>query len=202
MNPEFWNEKFSGSIYRYGRKPNRFFKEFIDTITPGKLLVPGDGEGRNSVYAALRGWEVTAFDYSSVAREKAEQLAALNKVWINYFEADLEDVDLTDETFDCIALLYVHLNSRIRRKIHQKLIPCLKPNGQLILEGFSKEQINHTSGGPKNPDMLYELEDIVEDFHALAVSHLAEETTILDEGQFHRGKASVIRMIGRKPNKK
>ena len=62
---EFWNQRYSDSEYAYGKKPNRFFKREIDRLNPGSLFLPGEGEGRNAVYAATKGWNGHALDSSS-----------------------------------------------------------------------------------------------------------------------------------------
>ena len=53
---EFWNERYSQEAYAYGTEPNAFFKSRIDQLSPGKLLLPAEGEGRNAVYAATKGF--------------------------------------------------------------------------------------------------------------------------------------------------
>ena len=72
---ELWNERFSTNEYIYGTNPNKFFKEQIDKINPGRLLLLGEGEGRNSVYAATKGWIIDAVDFSQTAKDKALMLA-------------------------------------------------------------------------------------------------------------------------------
>ncbi len=77
---EIWNKIYSQENFVYGIEPNNFFKEFVDKIEPGKILLPGEGEGRNTVYAASKNWDVTAFDFSEIARNKALKLAQKNNV--------------------------------------------------------------------------------------------------------------------------
>ena len=86
---QFWNERYQENEHVYGEAPNAFFKSFIDPLQPGTLLLPAEGEGRNAIYAASRGWVVEAFDYSEVAREKALKRAASKGVSIRY---DLQDM--------------------------------------------------------------------------------------------------------------
>lgn len=61
---DFWNERYSHEKLAYGAEPNEFFRNQLQHLRPGKLLVPAEGEGRNAVYAAQQGWQVTAFDFS------------------------------------------------------------------------------------------------------------------------------------------
>ena len=84
---DFWNDRYSNTDYAYGIQPNDFFKKTITKFKPGKLLLPAEGEGRNAVFASKLGWDVTAFDLSINAKKKAEALAILEKVSINYIIA-------------------------------------------------------------------------------------------------------------------
>jgi hypothetical protein len=195
---QFWDERYKVTNYVYGISPNLFFKENIDRLTPGKLLLPAEGEGRNANYAAKSGWIVSAYDYSSVAQKKALKLASENNVSIDYQLASHEDFSAMPESFDCLALIYVHLPKNIRNTIHQKLVSFVKPGGTIILEAFSKEQLLLNSGGPKDPDLLYTLDDLNEDFKQLYSLKTEYQTILLEEGSLHHGEAHVVRLIGKK----
>lgn len=195
---DFWNSRYEEDQFAYGTKPNQFFKDFIDQNKPGKILLPGDGEGRNGVYAAQMGWEVDAFDFSESAKDKAMELAAKRDVTINYFNSDFESVELRPNYYDVIALIYVHIANNKRRSIHKKYIESLKPGGYIVFEAFTKEQLKYQSGGPKKPEMLYDLEDIKEDFKGLSMITIRQETIELNEGLYHQGNGDVIRLIAQK----
>jgi cyclopropane fatty-acyl-phospholipid synthase-like methyltransferase len=193
---EFWNQRYRSDAYAYGTEPNLFFKNQIENLTPGKILFPAEGEGRNAVYAALLGWDTTAFDLSTEGKRKAEQLAADNNVTINYLIAGYDDVSFEPETFDCIVLIFAHMAHSKRKEYHQQLVSYLKPGGKVILEGFSKKQISFTSGGPREIEMLFSADELKNDFSNLTIQSLEEETIELSEGLFHRGLASVMRLTG------
>ncbi|MCU0373551.1 MAG: SAM-dependent methyltransferase, partial [Ignavibacteria bacterium] len=91
MQKNFWNERYASPDFAYGTEPNDFFKREISKLVPGKLLLPGEGEGRNAVFAAIKGWDVTAVDFSEQAKIKALKLADENNVKINYLVSPLED---------------------------------------------------------------------------------------------------------------
>ena len=194
----FWNDRYSKSEYVYGISPNEFFKENIGSLLPGKLLLPAEGEGRNAVYASKLGWDVTAFDSSINAKKKAEALAKIENVNIKYIISDFNSFSPETNSFDCIALIFAHLPKPDRRLIHNKLFTYLKHGGKLLLEGFSKEQINKDTGGPKNLDMLFSKNELMEDFEAARKMEILETTTILREGVYHNGEAFVIRMVAEK----
>ena len=191
-----WNERYAQKEYVYGKEPNEFFKQELLKHKSGKILLPAEGEGRNAVYAAKLGWDVYAFDSSSEAIKKAEQLASENKVEIEYILSSFENSDYPNAFFDLIGLFYVHTFSRDVN--HKKLIRFLKPKGTVILEGFSKEQINNNTGGPRKIEMLFSEEELQSDFVELTELKINKEELYLNEGKHHQGKASVIRLTGRK----
>ena len=80
----FWDERYAEEEFAYGIEPNAFFGEELKKLTPGKILLPADGQGRNAVYAASLGWDVTAFDMSAVGKERALQLAERKGVAIDF----------------------------------------------------------------------------------------------------------------------
>ena len=200
---QMWNERYSSDEYVYGKSPNAFFKAEIDRLTPGKILLPAEGEGRNAVYAAHLGWEVIAVDQSEEGQKKAIKLADEFNTSIQYDVNDLLAMDYENESFDLIALTYVHMPSEPRKKLHKHLSRFLKPGGLIILEGFSKDNINYTpkgkaSNGPKDPDFLFTNDDIRQEFSPLSPLLLKTEEILINEGPFHQGIASVVRYIGRK----
>ncbi len=194
---EFWNERYASEKYVYGEEPNIFFKQEIDKLNSGKLLLPGEGEGRNAVYAAKKGWKILAYDQSKTACEKALQLAKKNDTTIEYIVTTTENF-VTDIQFNAIGLIYVHYPSFIRKLYHDRLIRMLDDNGVVILEAFNKEQINQQSGGPPDVDMLYSKKEMESDFKELNIIYLEEKTIEFSEGHAHEGLANVIRMVAKK----
>jgi hypothetical protein len=196
---DFWNERYAVKDYVYGTSPNKYFEEKIKNLPIGKILLPAEGEGRNAVFASELGWEVKAFDQSEAAGKKATDLADKKDLNLNYIISDFEDFDDHLHHYDCVALIYAHFEESKRKRYHQKILKYLKPGGALILEGFSKNQINFRSGGPKNVDMLFSKEDLMSDFRTLRIFDIEEREILLNEGPFHSGTASVIRMTAVKP---
>lgn len=195
---EFWNERFSTGEYIYGTNPNRFFKEKIDGLKSGKLLLLGEGEGRNAVYASKNGWEVDAVDFSETAKEKALKLATQNNVKVNYTVSNLSDFNPEENYYDAIVLIFIHLKPDVRKIVHKRAVNALKHKGKIILEVFEKKQLGKNSGGPQNEEMLYSKDELENDFKNLRIHLLEEKTISLDEGDKHKGDAAVIRFVGEK----
>ena len=193
---EIWDQRYAQKEYVYGTEPNSFFKEQLLNLQAGKILLPAEGEGRNAVHAALSGWDVTAFDSSSMAIKKADSFAVAKSVKITYHNFSFEEANFPENTFDGIALIYAHAHNR--KDNHKKIFKFLKAGGTIILEGFSKNQINNQTGGPQNSGMLFSEKELREDFSMLSDLKIWENDIILDEGKHHKGKASIIRLIGKK----
>lgn len=196
---EFWNERYSKEEYVYGRQPNHFFKQTIDRLNPGKLLLPGEGEGRNAVYAAKQGWDVYAFDYSEEGRKKALALASEYGVKIEYDLLSADKITLPAEEFDTAAILFVHLQKDVFQNLLQKVISSLKSGGSLMMEIYSEKQLGRDTGGPKSKDLLYTTEEIGTWLSNLDIALLEEKVIDLHEGRHHTGEAVVIQSIGNKP---
>jgi len=200
MENDFWNSRYSEPDYAYGTEPNDYFRKEIIFLAPGKLLLPGEGEGRNAVFAAKSGWNVTAVDFSEQAQIKALKLAKDNNVNINYFVSSLEDYPYTENEYDAIAFIFVHFPPDIREKVHQSAVKSLKKGGTILIEAFSKLQIKNQSGGPKDVTYLYSIEDFENDFSGLEIETLSDSRIQLCEGPYHKGIADVIRFKAVKPH--
>lgn len=193
MNPDFWNEKYQGERYHYGRSANRFLQLMLQGRPPGRLLLPAEGEGRNAVYAAKMGWEVQAFDSSAVARAKALALAEEEGVQIDYQLCDLSDF-VPGHKFEAIALIYAHFPPALRQNFHAKLGSWLSPAGEVWIEAFAPGQLEFSSGGPKDEAMLYSPELLEKDFAHWQIRQAERLRYQLDEGPGHQGLAEVTRL--------
>lgn len=198
-----WNERFSRPEFVYGEEPNEYFREQISKLPAGKLLLPAEGEGRNGVYAARSGWQVSAFDISEQGRLKARKLAEKNNVTLDYQVGQVTGLGYHAGQFDAMALIYAHFPAAIRSGMHQTLNTYVRSGGVVIFEAFSKNHLQYNSnnervGGPKEPDMLFSKEELRSDFQDYEVIELEEKIVHLDEGPFHSGTGSVIRFVGRK----
>lgn len=192
---EFWNDRFAAEEYVYGTEPNAFFRQELNKLTAGTILLPGEGEGRNAVFAAQNKWQVTAFDTSTEGKKKAEQLAHTRQVKIEYQLDSYDTIQLEPEAFDCVGLIFTHMSLPQRQSFIQRLKVALKAGGTVILEGFSKSQIHNNSGGPRDIDLLFSKEELQADFAGFAKVNITEADVELDEGPFHKGKAHVIRLV-------
>lgn len=198
-----WNERYAQEAYAYGTEPNAFLKEQLAGITPGKILFPAEGEGRNAVYAATLGWDVYAFDGSEEGRKKAMKLAEDRGVSIHYSIDTFESCNYAPESFDAVALIYAHVPADVKDASYSRIMDWLKPGGLILMEAFSKKHVeykkaNSRVGGPDELGMLFSTDEINSYFASVHTELLEETEVTLNEGLFHVGTGSVIRFIAQK----
>jgi hypothetical protein len=198
-----WNDRYGSEAYAYGEMPNNYLKEQLEKISPGAILFPAEGEGRNGVFAATQGWKVYAFDTSAEGKKKALNLAQKNKVTIDYQLDELTLLNYKPDQFDVIALIYAHFPPDIKSSYHKLLSNYLRKGGLIIFEAFSKKHLDYKSrnpnvGGPNDLATCFSIEEIEFDFANYDVIELEEKEIELSEGAYHVGMGSVIRFVGRK----
>ena len=192
---DFWNDRYANRAYAYGTEPNAFFKSQIDQRPAGRILLPAEGEGRNAVYAEKLGWEVVAFDQSEAGEKKAMQLAEATQTSISYRIEDAMDFNEAN-AFDLIFYGFFHVPPTVLQPVYDHLNTFVKPNGLILLEGFSTKNMGRGSGGPQNEAMLFTTSRVKSLLHDFKTLEVWEEEIILNEGPFHQGNACVIRAIG------
>ena len=199
MNKNFWNARYDEEGYAYGTKANVYLSSHAALFkSVKKVLVIGDGEGRNGVWLAEQGCQVVSVDSSKVGVKKAQHLAAEKGVKLDAIYADLNEWDWPESEFDFVVIIYVHFPPEVRELLHEKVIAALKPGGQLIMESFTPEQLNYSSGGPPILEMLYTAEMMTSDFKMLEIQQLEECITELNEGKYHCGEGAVVRLLALK----
>ena len=191
---QFWNNKFSNQDFFYGTNPNKFLASNLELFKDyQKLLCLGEGEGRNVIFFAKNGLDVTAIDTSNLGLEKLEKWSKNENLNIKTVCIDLNDWKV-DEKYDVIVASYLHMYKNEREELFRKIENSLNSGGYFVAEFFSINQLNYNSGGPKDIDLLYTKEDF-ENYFNLCKKSITEEITILDEGIGHQGEASVIRVV-------
>jgi SAM-dependent methyltransferase len=192
-NPQkMWDERFSQPEPFYGRSPNAFLAAQVARLQPGmKVLVPGDGYGRNGIWLAKQGFQVHTVDLSTVAVERARQAAQAAGVSITIEQADLATWHWPVNEFDAVCAIFLHLPPDVRGKVQGSVVKALKPGGLLIFEAFSTNQLKHSSGGPKQVELLYTAATLRDDFAPAEPLQLEETEVQIDEGHMHRGSAAV-----------
>lgn len=196
----FWDQRFGASHYVYGKDPNEFLVRQRYRLDRGMdVLAVADGEGRNGVWLAQQGMKVTTVDASPEGVKKSLRLALDRGVTLRASCADLTDWDWPVAAFDSVVSVFLHLSPDVRPQVHRQMAAALRPGGLLMLEAFRPEQLDHGTGGPKNPALLYTVEMLRQDFADLEILDITEAAPELDEGPFHQGKGATVQMVARRP---
>lgn len=193
-----WNERFSAPEYVYGTAPNDFLAAHAVEIPSGPVLSIGDGEGRNGVFLAERGYAVTSLDASAVGLAKAQRLAASRGVSIVTLEADLAVYEIAASAYQGIVSIFCHLPSALRRRVHAQVVAGLAPGGVFLLEAYTPSQLALGTGGPKDLDMLPTLEALRVELQGLTFVHAVELERDVQEGALHSGRSAVVQVVARK----
>ena len=201
--PSMWDERYSQPGYAFGTQPNEFLQENFSRIPPGgRVLCLAEGEGRNGVFLAEQGYEVTGVDLSPVGLKKAQALAAERKVQITTRVADLADFDPGTDTWDGVVAIAVHLPPEVRKALHARVVASLRSGGVFILEGFTEKQLEMPGkGGPsaEHRELFLSLEAVRREIAGLQVLIGREIERIMDGGDHHRGESAVLQLVAQKP---
>lgn len=196
-----WDERYSSEAYQYGTEANDFLQQSVHHLPQSgerKILCLGEGEGRNAVFLAEQGFDVTAVDASEVGLHKAQALAESRGVRMTTQVADLADYDLGTNRWDGIISIFCHLPEALRLNLHQKVVQALKPQGVFILEAYRPEQLQFATGGPPQVELMMTLAGLKEELAELEHRHLCELEREVKEGVLHNGMAAVVQLIAAK----
>jgi SAM-dependent methyltransferase len=194
-----WDERFSEKGFFYGTEPNDFLREHYKLFKDrGSILCLGEGEGRNAVFLAQCGFDVTAVDGSSKGFLKLNQLAQEKKVKVNCVLSDLAEFQIGREKWNGIVSIWCHLPKELWKELYQKIQVGLKPGGLFLLEHYTPRQLQFKTGGPPTEDLLTTLTDLKSELSSLNVLMGQEIDRDIKEGRGHVGKSAVVQFIGRK----
>ena len=199
MDKTFWNERFGEPGFMYGDQPNDFLKAQAHTLKPGgKILCLAEGEGRNAVYLAAQGFDVTCVDFSESGLKKTQQLAETHEVSVCTECADLTHYEIEHDAWNGIVMIFGHFDEDLRASLYQRIRMGLKRGGTLLMEVYSKAQLSLGTGGPKSIEYLYdkqELEAAFSDFTSVSIEELTRE---INEGVYHNGMSATVQVIALK----
>ena len=191
-----WDERYSAEDYVYGTQPNDFLAERFSALPEGgRILSLAEGEGRNGVFLAKQGYDVTALDGSEVGLAKAIRLAEQNGVRIHTIHTDLADFDPGVAEWDGIVSIFAHLPSEIRTPLYRRIAASLRPGGVFLLEAYTPAQVGRGTGGPQTADMLLNGDKLRSELIGMRFDHLEELERDVVEGTYHTGRAAVVQAI-------
>lgn len=193
-----WDQRYRDADYVYGKQANDFLVENVQHLPKGKILSLAEGEGRNAVFLAQQGYAVTAVDSSQVGLDKAQKLAQEYGVEIDTILADLNEFEITPNTWEGIISIFCPLSTQQQQLLYPKIVAGLKPKGVYLVEAYRPEQLAYGTGGGSSVDHMTtqaSLEHGLRDLEFVKLESLEREVI---EGKFHTGLAAVIQAVAKK----
>jgi 2-polyprenyl-3-methyl-5-hydroxy-6-metoxy-1,4-benzoquinol methylase len=194
-----WDQRYAVDEYVYGTLPNDFLVSRVALLPRGRVLCLGEGEGRNAVWLAQRGFEVHAVDASAVGLEKARRLAHARGVAITTHVADLAQFDSAPGEWDAIVSIFCHLPPAARARVHGRIAHWLRPGGVFLLEAYTPDQLALATGGPPVAELMMSLAELRRELGGLRIEHGVETVRRVIEGRLHQGDGAVVQVIARRP---
>jgi len=164
-----WDERYSGPDLVWGAGPNRFVAAELAALPPGRAIDLATGEGRNAIWLAERGWQVTGVDFSAVGLARAARLAAERGVSVDWVQADLLGYQATPGGYDLVLIAYLQLPSASLAPVFRAAATAVAPGGTLLVIGHDRDNIARGYGGPQDPGRLYTPALVTAELDGLAV---------------------------------
>jgi SAM-dependent methyltransferase len=194
-----WEQRYGGDSYHYGTEPNAFLREHVSSLPQGRVLCVAEGEGRNAVFLAGQGFEVSSIDVTDSGVAKTHRLANERGVTVDAVTGDLATADLGGQCWDGIVSIFAHLPPAIRRNLHRRVVNALAPGGMFLLEAYSPHQLGRGTGGPPAAELTITLRGLLQELDGLEFIHAVETEREVVEGVGHTGLGSVVQVIARRP---
>lgn len=169
MDSAEWDLRYAGTELVWTAEANRFVVQETAGLKPGRALDLAAGEGRNAVWLAERGWDVTAVDFSAVGLDKGRRLAAQRGVTADWVVADVLEYVPEPAAYDLVLIAYLQLPAADLAGVLRRVVPALAADGTLLIVGHDLANLTEGTGGPQDPAVLYTAADIVEELGGLRV---------------------------------
>ncbi len=191
-----WDQIFNQETYVYGTEANVFIQEAVKYLPEkAKVAAYAEGEGRNAVFLAQKGYQVTAYDYALSGLEKTRALANKQNVSVETKRVDLVADSLPINVYDAAIMVFGHFPKDQQYQVLNKIVGSLKEGGLLLLELYEDAQLNYGTGGPKDIDMLYNAVDLLQWSRQYHIKHFFTGEVERYEGKLHHGLSSVVQVI-------
>jgi 2-polyprenyl-3-methyl-5-hydroxy-6-metoxy-1,4-benzoquinol methylase len=186
MDRESWNTRYEGSELVWTAAPNQFLVAEVASLAPGRALDLGCGEGRNAVWLAEQGWDVTAVDFSDVGIAKGREMASKRGVEVTWIVEDLSRYVPADQAFDLVIDFYIHLPPQQRSALLTKAAGAVSPGGTLLVVGHDFSNLEHGYGGPRDPALLFTADEVAASLTGFRVVKAApvKRPVVTEEGRF------------------
>jgi len=185
MDATGWDARYAEVDQVWSSGPNQFVEAELGDVPPARALDLACGEGRNAIWLASRGWDVTAIDFSAVGVDRGRTLS--NGLPIAWVVGDVLTVDLPET--DLSVLAYLQLPADQRRTVVRRAFAALAPGGTLFVVGHDSSNLTEGTGGPQDPSVLFTADDVLDDLNGqrLDVRRSERVARVVHSGDDHGG---------------
>jgi len=187
---EMWDEGHAAREPIESHEPDPTLAEVAGALAPGRAIDLAAGDGRNAIWLAARGWDVTAVDFSGVALERATAAAEAANVTVRWVHADLLVWQPEPRSFDLVALMFLHLPRGERGAIYANAAEAVAPGGRILVVGHDRANLTDGSGDPQDPDVLFTAAEIADGLAGFDIERA--ETVARDLGDGRRALDAVL----------
>jgi SAM-dependent methyltransferase len=191
MHREKWNARYEGKGQAGPSEPSGPLIEETRLLKPGRALDLAAGDGRNALYLAGTGWDVTAVDFSEVAVERGKRFAEELGVSVRWEVHDITKYVPPEQEYDLVCLFYFHIPWHGFRSVLQRASAAVRPGGNLLVVGHDRSNLEAGGSGPRNPEALYTFSDIVGELSGFAVERTETLRHAADHGPAGAGTVQV-----------
>jgi SAM-dependent methyltransferase len=164
-----WDKRYEEREFVWSIEPNRFVEAELRDVPPGAALDLASGEGRNALWLAEQGWQVTAVDFSAAGMEKGQRRAKAQGLEVDWVLEDVLHFEPEPDSFDLVLWSYLHLPEHGRRVVLAKAREAVAPGGTLLFVAHDLSNLEHGHGGPQSAEVLCTPEDVVADLHGFDI---------------------------------
>jgi SAM-dependent methyltransferase len=197
MSARDWDDRYRGTDLVWSATPNRWVAEETATLTPGRALDLACGEGRNSIFLAQQGWDVTGVDFSGEAIAKSHRLALAQQppITIDWRRADATQFD-EPNSYDLAMLVYLQLSAPQRREAIRAGWQSLRPGGVLLVIAHHSDNLAAGVGGPQDPVVLYTQDDVLADLTAAGAQYTTQRAERVERPVEGQDRAALDVLVG------
>jgi SAM-dependent methyltransferase len=201
MDAREWDERYAATALMWSSGPNEFVAAELVGLRPGRALDVAAGEGRNALWLAELGWEVTALDFSLVALDKGRAVQERHErgrdLHVDWVHADALTLDAGAVPYDLVLLAYLQLPADERRTAVRRAFGALREGGTLFVVGHDSTNLTEGTGGPTSAEVLFTAEDVLSDldgerFEVERAERVSRLVPAADEGHAHPGTGSHV----------
>ncbi len=164
MDARAWDARYADSELVWSLEANQFVAAECGDLTPGRALDLAAGEGRNAIWLARRGWQVTAVDFSQAGLDKGRQLAGdLAIEWVRGDAVTGAGLDQRQDQYDLVVIAYLQLPASERRAAVRRAFELLADGGTFLLVAHDTTNLTEGVGGPQDATVLLSAADVLAD---------------------------------------